>query len=105
MTTVSYNPFSADTRANPYPSYAELREHAPIHHLEGTGFYLVSRYSEVVEVIQNPELFSSSAMHRLMMSSMGGGIQNIDSDQGIDPKAVEIISRQTEGTGSIPSRC
>jgi cytochrome P450 len=102
MTTVSYNPFSAETRANPYPSYAELREHAPIHHLEGTGFYLVSRYSEVVEVIQNPELFSSSAMHRLMMSSMGGGIQNIDSDQGIDPKAVEIVSRQTEGMGIDP---
>ena len=40
MTTVSYNPFSTDTRANPYPAYAELREHAPVYHLEGTGFYL-----------------------------------------------------------------
>ncbi len=102
MTTVRYNPFSAETRANPYPSYAELREHAPVHHLEGTGFYLVSRYSDVVEVIQNPDLFSSKAMHRLMMSSLGGGIQNIDSDQAIDPKAVETMRRQTEGTGIDP---
>ena len=102
MTTVSYNPFSAETRSNPYPSYAELREHAPVYHLEGTGFYLVSRHQDVVEVIQNPELFSSSAMHRLMMSSLAGGIQNIDSDQDIDPKAVEAISRQTQGTGIDP---
>jgi len=102
MTKVSYNPFSADTRANPYPAYAELRRHAPVYHLEGTGFYLASRYQEVAEIIQDPELYSSTAMHRLMMSSMGGGIQNIDSKQEIDPIAVETMRKQTEGTGIDP---
>ncbi len=102
MTTVNYTPFSADTRANPYPSYVELREHAPVHHLEGTGFYLVSRYQDVVDVLQNPDLFSSKAMHRLMMASLGGGIQNIDSDQAIDPKVVEAMRKQTQGTGIDP---
>lgn len=102
MTKVSYNPFSADTRANPYPAYAELRRHAPVYHLEGTGFYLASRYQEVAEIIQNPELYSSTAMHRLMMSSMGGGIQNIDSKQEIDPIAVETMRKQTKGTGIDP---
>ncbi len=102
MTEVSYNPFSADTRANPYPAYAELRRHAPVYHLEGTGFYLASRYQEVAEIIQDPELYSSTAMHRLMMSSMGGGIQSIDSKQEIDPIAVETMRKQTEGTGIDP---
>ncbi len=102
MTKVSYNPFSADTRANPYPAYAELRRHAPVYHLEGTGFYLASRYQEVAEIIQDPELYSSTAMHRLMMSSMGGGIQNIDSKQEIDPIAVETMRKQTKGTGIDP---
>ncbi len=102
MTEVSYNPFSADTRANPYLAYAELRRHAPVYHLEGTGFYLASRYQEVAEIIQNPELYSSTAMHRLMMSSMGGGIQNIDSKQEIDPIAVETMRKQTKGTGIDP---
>jgi cytochrome P450 len=102
MTKVNYNPFSTETRANPYPAYAELREHAPVYNLDGTGFYLASRHADVVEIIQNPELFSSTAMHRLMMSSMGGGIQSVDSDQGIDPVAVETMRKQTRGTSIDP---
>lgn len=102
MTTITYNPFSAENRSDPYAAYAELREHAPVYHLEGTGFYLVSRHRDVAEVIQNPDLFSSMAMHRLMMSSMGGGIQNIDSDQAYDPKAVEEMTKQVKGTGIDP---
>lgn len=103
MTTVHYNPFSAETRVDPYPSYAELRRHAPVHHLPGTGFYLVSRYADVVEVIQDTDLYSSKAMHRLMMSSMVGGIQNIDACERPDPKAVAEMAKQTRGTGIDPT--
>ena len=102
MTEVNYNPFSLETRANPYPAYAELRKHAPVFHLEGTGFHLVSRYADVVEILQNPSLFSSNAMHRLMMSGMGGGIQNLDGDQGLDPVAIAAMREQTDGIGIDP---
>jgi cytochrome P450 len=101
MTTIHYNPFSNEHRTDPYPSYAELRKHAPVHHLEGTGFYLVSRFAEVSEILKDTELYSSNAMHRLMMSSMSGGIQNIDRDaEEIDPKAVAAMRRQI-GDGQI----
>ena len=103
MASVSYNPFSMEAHADPYPSYAELRKHAPVFHLEGTGFYLVSRLDEVNAILKNTELYSSNAMHRLMMSSMSGGIQNIDSDDTyIDPKAVAAMRKQTDGARIDP---
>jgi cytochrome P450 len=102
---VSYNPFSIEHRANPYPAYAALRKEAPVLRLEGMEMFVVSRYQEVVEVLQNPGRYSSMAMHRLMMGSMTGGIQNIANDEAQnhpDPKAVEAIRKQTDGTGIDP---
>jgi cytochrome P450 len=102
MTAITYDPFSTQTRANPYPHYAELRKHAPVHRLEGPGFYLVSRYEDVLFVVKHPELFSSKAMQRMMMSGMGVGIQNMDPSQGIDPKAVEVLTELSKGLGFNP---
>ena len=102
---VSYNPFSIEHRANPYPAYAALRKEAPVLRLEGMEMFVVSRYQEVVEVLQNPDRYSSMAMHRLMMGSMTGGIANIAKDEAQsrpDPKAVEAIRKQTDGTGIDP---
>ena len=73
MTPVAFDPFSEELRANPYPRYAELRRRAPVHFAESAGCYVVSRYADVLFVLRHPELFSSSAMHTLMMSGFGGG--------------------------------
>jgi len=102
MTAIAYDPFSTETRANPYPHYAELRQSAPVHRLDGSGFYLVSRYDDVLHVVKHPELFSSKAMQRMMMSGMGVGIQNMDPSQGIDPKAVEVLTELSKGLGFDP---
>lgn len=45
--------------ANPYPRYAELRIHAPVAKLSNPSVYLVSRYSDLVRVLKQPELYSS----------------------------------------------
>jgi len=102
MTAVAYDPFSTRTRANPYPSYAALREQAPVYQLEGPGFYLVSRYEDVLYVVKHPGLFSSKAMQQMMMSGMGAGIQKMDLSQGVDPKAIEALSSLSEGLGFNP---
>ena len=70
MTTIAYDPFSTETRGNPYPHYAELRKSAPVYRLDGPGFHLVSRYEDVLFVVKHPEIFSSKAMQRMMMSGM-----------------------------------
>jgi cytochrome P450 len=102
MAAVNYDPFSIDTRKNPYAHYAQLRKEAPVHRLDGAGFYLVSRYEDVKQVVMQPEIFSSQAMQRMMMSGMSVGIQNMDPSQGIDPKALEGLAALAGGLGFNP---
>ena len=45
--------------ANPYPDYAELRSCAPVTKLSNQSVYLVSRYSDLVSVLKQPEFYSS----------------------------------------------
>jgi cytochrome P450 len=40
--------------ADPYPSYAVLREHYPVHFHEGTGSWLLSRYDDVARAFRDP---------------------------------------------------
>lgn len=87
MTEVKFDPFSVDVRANPYPHYARLREHAPVYRVERSGFHLVSRYEDVLFVLKHPELFSSRAMQMMMLSGMGAGIESMGG-QGLDPAAL-----------------
>jgi len=69
--TFNYDPLRSDSRANPYPYYAAMRKEAPVYRVEPYGFYLVSRYADVLFVLKNPALFSSGAMRLMMLSGFG----------------------------------
>jgi cytochrome P450 len=56
-----YNPLLPEVKANLYAHYAYLREHAPVYWVESLQAWAVSRYEDVVYVLKNPRLFSSSA--------------------------------------------
>lgn len=60
MQVSDYNPLSAVVQGNPYPYYELLREKAPVHFHEPLGWYVVSRYEDVVAITRNPAVFSSS---------------------------------------------
>jgi cytochrome P450 len=45
--------------ADPYPTYALLRSHAPVVRNEGMGYWLVSRYDDVAAALRHPEQFTS----------------------------------------------
>lgn len=62
MTHLDYDPLSPEVLADPYPFYAELRQYAPVYQLPAHGFWVVSRYADVLGVLRRPELFSSAAM-------------------------------------------
>lgn len=51
-----FDPGSLD---DPYPLYDRLRRTAPVHRVDGTDFYLVSRWDLVVEAAIRPADFSS----------------------------------------------
>jgi cytochrome P450 len=48
-----FNPLSLDFIRNPYPSYATLRETAPVLHLPHLDAYLVSRYADAAFVLRD----------------------------------------------------
>jgi cytochrome P450 len=43
----------------PFEFYRSLREFAPVYHEPATGYYIVSRYDDIIEVKRNTALFSN----------------------------------------------
>jgi cytochrome P450 len=61
-----YDPVLTATQADPYPSYARLRENAPVYYVASIDAYAVSRHADVRRVMHDAETFSSSAMAALV---------------------------------------
>lgn len=56
---MQYDPFSYRIHEDPYPTYAYLREHAPLYRNEARDFWALSRYHDVLAALRNPALYSS----------------------------------------------
>ena len=56
--TVLFDPFSYETQADPFPSYAQLRDEAPVWRSSDHGFNAISRHADVQAALRDPELFS-----------------------------------------------
>jgi cytochrome P450 len=56
--------------ADPYPAYAELREHAPVRYDEATDHWLVSRYDDVNALLRDRRL-GRTYLHRATHAEMG----------------------------------
>jgi cytochrome P450 len=57
---VGYDPFDYRLHEDPYPTYAWMREHAPVYRNEERDFWALSRHADVVLALRNPGLFSNS---------------------------------------------
>jgi cytochrome P450 family 144 len=69
MTETTLDPlFDAEVLAQPYSYYALLRERDPVHMVEGTNAYLVSRLDLIQEVVANPHVYSSQSSEFLYLS-------------------------------------
>src|SRR4051794_22613295 len=53
--TVTYNPFEVGFTSDPYPQYAALREHDPVHH-SPLGLWMLLRYDDVLRFLRDPHL-------------------------------------------------
>jgi len=58
-TARGYDPYAADLRANPYPTYAWLRDAAPVYRNPDKGFFAVSRFADVLETLHDWKTYSS----------------------------------------------
>jgi cytochrome P450 len=57
---VRFDPLSPAQRSDPYPVYAEARAKAPVFFAEPYGFWVVTRYDEVLAVLKDDETYSSA---------------------------------------------
>jgi cytochrome P450 len=57
---VIYNPYAYEIHEDPYPTYARLREEAPLYHNEDMGFWALSRHADVIEGFRDLDRLSNS---------------------------------------------
>jgi cytochrome P450 len=51
---------SGESWRDPFPMYAALREHDPVHHVEHGDFWVLTRFDDVWSAAGDPETFSSA---------------------------------------------
>lgn len=56
MTGTDFNPYSRQFAANPYPTYARLREESPILYSEEHGLTFFSRYRDIAALLEDQRL-------------------------------------------------
>ena len=57
---LTYDPYDVGINADPYPTYARLREVAPAYHNDEYDFWALSRHGDVEKALVNWQTFSSS---------------------------------------------
>lgn len=57
---VRFVPRSGETWRDPFPMYAALREHDPVHHVAEGDYWVLSRYADVAEAARDTARFSSA---------------------------------------------
>src|SRR4051794_18950935 len=65
MSAPLFDPLDSRFVADPYPGYAWLREHEPVHHHprdhRAPAFWALSRFEHVWQAVRRPEVFSSAS--------------------------------------------
>src|SRR4051794_12415306 len=65
MSAPLFDPLDSRFVADPYPGYAELRDHDPVHHHpadhRAPAFWALSRFEHVWDAVRRPEVFSSAS--------------------------------------------
>jgi cytochrome P450 len=57
---VYWDPYRPDLNDDPYPTYARLRNKAPLYHNEEYGFYALSRFADIDRYFADTKIFSSA---------------------------------------------
>jgi len=60
---------------NPWPVYAWLREHDPVHWSEQFGAWIVTRFDDVMAIMRDPERFSNAGRQLEILERLPGDAQ------------------------------
>src|SRR6516162_8795062 len=54
-----FKPLAPETVECPYPFYRAMREEQPVYEVPGAGFFIVSRYEDILYALSHEDIFSS----------------------------------------------
>ena len=66
-----YSPYLYEIHEDPYPTYARLRDEAPVYRNDDGDFWALSRHADVVEAFRDNTRFSSS--HGVSLDPLASG--------------------------------
>ncbi|MGW0633016.1 cytochrome P450 [Streptomyces sp. NPDC002758] len=71
--TQSTNLYSPEVQECPYNAYKTLRDESPVHVMPETGAYLLTRYADIMAVLQRPDVFHHGPAPASVSSDDGTG--------------------------------
>lgn len=100
---VVFNPYDYHFHDDPYPTYARLRNEAPIYHNDDVGFWALSRYSDVLSAFKDNKRLSSANGVSLDPAAYGPHAHYVMSFLAMDdPRHMRL--RQLVSRGFTPRR-
>jgi cytochrome P450 len=84
-TAVRYSPYDYAIHDDPYPTYARLREEAPLYRNEELDFWALSRHADVAAAFRDTERFSSALGVSLEPTATGPNASRSMSFLAMDP--------------------
>ena len=85
MTVLEYSPYAYDIHEDPYPTYARLRDEAPVYRNEVGDFWALSRHADVLEGFRDNVRFSSAHGVSLDPAASGPNAHRTMSFLAMDP--------------------
>jgi cytochrome P450 len=82
---VAYSPYAYEMHEDPYPTYARMRDEAPLYRNDEDGFWALSRHADVLAAFRDSELYSSAQGVSLEPSGTGPHAPRVMSFLAMDP--------------------
>jgi cytochrome P450 len=80
-----FDPYDYAIQDDPYPTYALLRENAPLYHNEEHGFWALSRHADITSALRTDTTYSNSMGVSLDPSAWGPHAKHVMSFLAMDP--------------------
>ncbi|HET6952593.1 MAG TPA: cytochrome P450 [Acidimicrobiales bacterium] len=80
-----FSPYDYAIHEDPYPTYARLRDEAPLFHNPEVGFWALSRHADVIEAFRDSARYSSALGVSLEPSAYGPHAHRTSSFIAMDP--------------------
>ncbi|HEY0951458.1 cytochrome P450 [Nocardioides sp.] len=79
------DPYDYGFQDDPYPTYAWLREHEPLHHNPELDLWALTRHADVAEALRTEGIYSNSHGVAIERSAWGPDAHKVMSILGMDP--------------------